>query len=100
MTYRVPDEKIYSVIDRKEAIQFCYPRGTVLFIESSGCFHYGSRNSVNPRFQLMLGYTGVCRTDFGEVLQNSQVYPIGPTDSALRRMALNNRMKPGTVPAG
>src|SRR6202142_735508 len=31
MTYRVPDKQIYSVIDRKEAIEFCYPRGTVLF---------------------------------------------------------------------
>jgi len=99
MTYRVPDEKMYSVIDRKEAIEFCYPRGTVLFIHSSGCFHYGSRNSVNPRFQLMLGYTGVCRTDFGEVLQTTQVYPVRPADSALRRVVLDNRMQPGTVTA-
>lgn len=43
--YRVSDEEIYSVVDPKEAIEFCYPRGTVLFIESSGCFHYGSRNA-------------------------------------------------------
>jgi hypothetical protein len=89
--YRVSDEDIYSVVDRKEAIEFCYPRGTVLFIESSGCFHYGSRNSIKPRFQLMIGYTGACRTDFSEVIGH-RVYPIRDTDSRLRKMVLNKNM--------
>ena len=61
------DQEIYSVVDRKEVVEFCGRRGTVLFIESSGCFHYGSRNAVKPRFQLMLGYTGTYRTDFPHV---------------------------------
>src|SRR5262245_46728567 len=37
--YRVSDEDIYSVVDSGDVIEFCYPRGAVLFIESSGCFH-------------------------------------------------------------
>jgi len=90
--YRVSDEDIYFVVDRKEAIEFCYPRGTVLFIESSGCFHYGSRNSIKPRFQLMLAYTGAYRTDFSEVIMPHEVYPIRDTDSRLRKMALNKNM--------
>jgi hypothetical protein len=90
--YRVSDEDIYSIVDRKEAIKFCYPRGTVLFIESSGCFHYGSRNSIKPRFQLMIGYTGACRTDFSEVIAPPRVYPIRDTDSRLRKMVLNKNM--------
>jgi hypothetical protein len=90
--YRVSDEDIYSVVDRKEAIEFCYPRGTVLFIESSGCFHYGSRNSIKPRFQLMLGYTGAYRTDFMEVITPHTVYPVRDTDSRLRKMVLNKNM--------
>jgi hypothetical protein len=90
--YRVSDEDIYSVVDRREAIEFCYPRGTVLFIESSGCFHYGSRNSIKPRFQLMLGYTGACRTDFMEVITPHTVYPVRDTDSRLRKMVLNKNM--------
>jgi hypothetical protein len=90
--YRVSDEDVYSVVDRKEAIEFCYPRGTVLFIESSGCFHYGSRNSIKPRFQLMLGYTGACRTDFSEVIRPQKVYPVRDTDSRLRKMVLNRNM--------
>ncbi|HEV8038003.1 MAG TPA: hypothetical protein VGP62_04000 [Bryobacteraceae bacterium] len=90
--YRVSDEDIYSVADRKDVIEFCYPRGTVLFIESSGCFHYGSRNSVKPRFQLMLGYTGACRSDFSERILPPKVYPTRSTDSRLRRMVLNKNM--------
>jgi hypothetical protein len=90
--YRVSDEDVYAVVDRKEAIEFCYPRGTVLFIESSGCFHYGSRNSIKPRFQLMIGYTGACRTDFTEAILPNKVYPIRDTDSRLRKMVLNKNM--------
>jgi len=90
--YRVSDEDVYSVVDRKEAIEFCYPRGTVLFIESSGCFHYGSRNSIKPRFQLMLGYTGACRTDFSEAIMPHQVYPLCDSDSRLRKIVLNKNM--------
>src|SRR6266403_3215448 len=90
--YRVTDEDIYSVVDRKEAIEFCYPRGTVLFIESSGCFHYGSRNSIKPRFILMISYTGAFRTDFSEAILPHQVYPRLDTDSRLRKMVLKKNM--------
>jgi hypothetical protein len=55
--YRVSDQEVFSAADTKDAIEFSYPRGTVLF-DSSACFHYGSRNSIKPRFQLMLGYAG------------------------------------------
>jgi len=87
--YRVTDEEVYSVADRKDVIEFCYPRGTVLFIESSGCFHFGSRNSVKPRFQLMIGYSGACRTDFSETIMAPKVYPVHDTDSRLRQMVLD-----------
>jgi hypothetical protein len=90
--YRVSDNEIYSVVDRHEAIAFCYPRGTVLFIESSGCFHYGSRNSVKPRFMLMIAYTGVCRTDFSELIIEPKVYPVCDSDSRLRRMTLSKNL--------
>jgi hypothetical protein len=88
--YRLSDEEIYSVVDRKDVIEFCAPRGTVLFIESSGCFHYGSRNAIKPRFQLMLGYTGICRTDFSDMLLPLEVFPIRETDSRLRKLVLKS----------
>ncbi len=90
--YRFSDEQVYSVADPGDAIAFAYPRGTVLFIESSACFHYGSRNAIQPRFQLMLGYTGACRTDFSELLMKPKTYPTRPEDSLLRRLVLNKNM--------
>lgn len=92
--YRVSDEEVFSVVDRKAEIPFCAPRGTVLFIESSGCFHFGSRNSVQPRFQLMLGYSGICRTDFSELIMPQKVYPVRAGDSLLRRMVLDKNLLP------
>jgi hypothetical protein len=90
--YRMSDEAIYSVVDRKDVIEFVGARGSVLFIESSGCFHYGSRNSVKPRYQLMLGYTGALRTDFTEVTTTPKLFPVKSTDSRLRKMALDRGM--------
>jgi hypothetical protein len=87
--YRFTDQEIYSVVDRSQTIEFAYPRGTVLFIESSGCFHYGSRNCAKPRYQLMLGYTGACRTDFSELILPRGKYPIRENDSRLRKLVLN-----------
>ena len=92
--YRFTDEQVYGAIDRKHEIQFVGPRGSVLFIESSGCMHFGRRNSVVPQFQLMLGYRGAIRTDLSEVIMTPKVYPIRPTDSRLRHMVLNKNMLP------
>lgn len=92
--YRLSDEEVYSVVDRDELIEFAYPRGTVLFIESSGCLHFGSRNSEKPRFQLMYGYTGAIRTDFSEAIMQPKQYPIGDSDSLLRRMVLDKNGLP------
>jgi hypothetical protein len=87
--YRLTDEEVYSVADPAEVIRFAYPRGSVLFIESSGCLHFGSRNAVRPRFQVMYGYTGAHRTDFYEEVIDPIVYPVRPTDSRLRRLVLD-----------
>ena len=92
--YRLSDEDVYSVVARDEAIEFTGPRGSVLFIESSGCLHFGSRNSVKPRFQLMLGYTGAVRTDFSEWIMPVKTYPVRESDSLLRRMVLDKNMLP------
>jgi hypothetical protein len=87
--YRYTDNEVYSVADRDELIEFSYPRGTVLFIESSGCFHFGSRNSVKPRFQLMLGYTRVCRSDFTDLFVKGRTFPVRDGDSRLRRLLVD-----------
>jgi Phytanoyl-CoA dioxygenase (PhyH) len=84
--YRVTDERMYRTIDEKEAIPFAYPKGSVLFIDSSRCFHYGSRNSSPPRYQIMYGLTSVCRSDFSERHMEPFQYPVKDADAPLRRM--------------
>jgi hypothetical protein len=42
--YRVPDETIMSnMTDASELINFSGPPGTVSFVDTTRCFHYGSR---------------------------------------------------------
>lgn len=86
--YRVSDEAMYEVVDSSEAITFAYPKGTVLFIDSSQCFHYGSRNAFDPRFQLMYAYTSACRGDFSETFMPRFPSPISDSDPDLRKMVL------------
>jgi hypothetical protein len=84
--YRVSDEKMYSVVDRSEAIAFTGRKGSVLFIDSSTCFHYGSRRAVTPRFQLMYGLTTPCRCDITQLSWQIK-YPLAANAPRLRRLA-------------
>jgi hypothetical protein len=87
--YRLSDEEIYSVADPDQKIELAYPRGTVLFVDSSRCFHYGARNGQLPRFQIMYGFTSVCRADFSETYMPRASYPVRPGDSRLRKLVLD-----------
>ncbi len=87
-SHRVSDKEMYNAVSESELKKLCYPAGTVLFLDNSKCFHYGSRNTVNPRYLLMYAYLSTCRTDFGEVLQNPKTYPVRDSDSRLRKMVL------------
>ncbi|MGH7799083.1 MAG: hypothetical protein ACREOW_00460 [Thermodesulfobacteriota bacterium] len=88
-SYRVMDEVMYSIVPERELIKLCYPAGTVLFLDNSRCFHYGSRNAVNLRYLLMYAYLSTCRTDFGEILMKQKTYPVWDSDSRLRKLVLN-----------
>lgn len=87
--YRITDEQMYSIVPESGLIKLCYPAGTVLFLDNSKCFHYGSRNAVRPRYLLMYAYVSPCRTDFGEILMEPKIYPVRDSDSRLRKMVLN-----------
>ena len=87
--YRLTDEEVYKHVDPSEAISMAMPKGTVLFIDSSRCFHYGSRDCVVPRYQVMYAFTSSCRTDLSELLMKGKSYPVGEGDSTLRKLALD-----------
>ena len=87
--HRVTDDRIYSVVPESELIKMCYPAGTVLVLDSSACFHYGSRDAVKPRHLMMFAYVSTIRTDFGDIVLRNMKYPVKKEDSRLRRMLLD-----------
>jgi hypothetical protein len=92
--YRVTDEVMYSLVDRAEVRTLCGPPGTVLFIDSSQCFHFGSRNPATPRYQVQYAYVSPIRNDFGDILRPQRGFPIRGGDSELRGLVLDRT--PGT----
>lgn len=87
--YRVTDELMYSHVSREDLIVFTGKPGDVLFIDSSKCFHYGSRNAQKPRFLMMYAYTTPCRADMTLTFMQPMLYPRYETDSRIRRMVLD-----------
>lgn len=87
--YRLTDEEVYRHVSRDEAIEMSLPKGTVLFIDSSICFHYGSRDCTVPRYQVMYAFTSPCRTDLSEYLMRAKQYPVRESDPTLRKLALD-----------
>jgi hypothetical protein len=47
---------------------------------------------MKSRFQLMIGCTGACRTDFSEVIMKPKAYPTRDSDSRVRKMVLNKNI--------
>ena len=86
--YRVQDADVYQHVDKSGEIVFAYPKGTVLFIDSSRCFHFGSRNAVKPRFMVMYGLQSPCRRDFAYAYMPQEDFPIPKGASRLRNMIL------------
>jgi hypothetical protein len=86
--YRLSDETFYSAVDPKSVRELAYPKGTVLFIDPSRCFHYGSRDAVIPRYQMMYGFSPVCRTDLSELTMEPLRYHLHGKASRLRQMVL------------
>jgi hypothetical protein len=90
--YRLTDEDVYSIVDESEVNRFAVPAGTVLFIESSACFHFGSRRPAKPRYQMQYGFTSPVRNDFLELWRSQRVYPVDPADPDLRRLVLDREL--------
>jgi hypothetical protein len=86
--HRVPDDVMDSLVDHEEVMTLCGPPGTVLFIDSSKCFHFGSRNAVKPRYQVQYSFISPVRNDFGDLIHERRSLPVRSGDSRLRRMVL------------
>jgi hypothetical protein len=87
--YRLTDEVVYEHVDPAEVHTFAAKAGTVLFLESSACMHFGSRRPAKPRYQFQYSFTSPVRNDFMELWRPRRIYPSRPDDSQLRRIVLN-----------
>jgi hypothetical protein len=87
--YRLTDEVVHRHVDPSEVHTFAAKAGTVLFIESSACMHFGSRRPAKPRYQFQYSFTSPVRSDFMELWRPRRIYPSGPDDPKLRRIVLN-----------
>ena len=90
--YRLLDETLFSLVDPGEMTRFVAPAGTVLFIESSACMHFGSRNPQNNRYQFQYSLTSPLRRDLYEVWREQRRFPISCEDSDLRRLVLDRKL--------
>jgi hypothetical protein len=84
--YRIKDKLMDAWVRPEEVQVFTGKAGDVLFIDSSHCFHYGSRDAQVPRYQMMYAYTPAYRADFTEQYQRTQPWPVQAKDSTLRKM--------------
>jgi hypothetical protein len=84
--HRITDEEMYAVVKREDLIEFVCPAGTVLFLDSNACFHFGSRDALIPRHMMMYTYVSVCRADFSDLLRKESPVPVRDPDTDVRRM--------------
>lgn len=83
--YRITDDQMYQSVDPNELFEFSCPAGSVLFLDSNACFHYGSRDAEIPRYLMMYAYVSVCRTDFGDILRKQASMPVLDHSARTRR---------------
>ena len=73
--------------------RFVAPAGTVLFLDSGRCFHFGSRKPANPRYQLQYAYVSPIRNDFSDLIRPQVSFPVRSDDPMSRRLALDRELK-------
>jgi hypothetical protein len=93
-SYRLTDTQFASIVDPSEVHKLVGAPGTTLFIDSSACFHMGSRNPIVPRYQTQYAYASPIKSDFSKIIRTKVKYPISPTDSTLRRMLCDREWFP------
>ena len=86
VNYRVDDETIYHIVDRSSLVELSGPPGDVALIDTSRCFHYGSRNASQERRILMYSFSTPARTDLRKPIDYSATVPC---QSLLQEALLN-----------
>jgi len=86
---RLSDEVVYDIVPSSHKIECSFDAGSVAYVDTSKCLHYGSRCLDKGRNIIMLQYLSPCRADFR---QNKLSELIKNSDSELRQFALDPTM--------
>jgi len=90
-SYRVTDEEMWIVVDKRALVEAAHPSGTVLWVDPCQCFHYVSRDATKPRYVAMVDFCSPSRTDFRQILSPRRFTRfMRAGDSRLRRMVLDD----------
>ena len=86
---RLSDEVVYDIVPSSHKLECSFDAGSVVYVDTSKCLHYGSRCLDKGRNIIMIQYLSPCRADFRpnnlpELMKNS--------DSELRQFALDPTM--------
>lgn len=86
---RLSDEVVYDIIPNSHKIECTFDAGSVVYVDTSKCLHFGSRCLDKGRKILMIQYLSPCRADFRP---NDLSGLIKNSDSELRKFALDPTM--------
>lgn len=90
--YRLTDEVVHGLVSDDEIHTFAARAGTVLFLESDKCLHYGSRCPARPRYVVQYGFASLVRNDMLEFWRPQRIFPVRPEDPPLRRLVLDRTL--------
>lgn len=82
-----------GIVDPAEVNVFTARTGTVLFVESSACMHFGSRAPATPRYQFQYSLLSPQRSDLAAMWLPERQYRTRPGDSLLRQLVLDRRLR-------
>jgi hypothetical protein len=89
--YRVADERVNEVIGSERQVSFVGPRGTLDFIDTCRCFHFGSRVRPDgvPRRLLMVEYQTPYAFEFANYRKEARYRKlVSETSANLERLLL------------
>jgi hypothetical protein len=89
--YRVPDDRVSPVFGAERQVAFVGPPGTVDFIDTCRCFHFGSRVGADgePRRLLMVEYQTPYAFEFSNYRKEARYRALAPSASTdLQRLLL------------
>ena len=89
--YRVPDDRVSPVFAADRQVVFVGPPGTIDFIDTCRCFHFGSRVSADgvPRRLLMVEYQTPYAFEFANYRKEARYRALGASASTdLQRLLL------------